>query len=87
MDRHDRLRGLTDHRWADVRFQQIQFVEQTDEFVDIPSYARDRHADEILSEFGRDLQDHTVVEQDDPRIGPDQDIAGMRVGMEEAMNE
>ena len=71
MDRHDRLRGLTDHRWADVRFQQIQFVEQTDEFVDIPSYARYCDADEILSEFRRDFQNHTVVEQDDPRIGPD----------------
>src|ERR1051326_7993991 len=87
MDRDDGLRGLAHRRWTDIVFEHVELVCHVDQIIDIVPHSSYDNPDQVLPQLRSDFQDHSIVEQHNSRIGPNQNIAGMGICMEEPVRQ
>src|SRR6185295_17985957 len=62
-------------------------VRHVDQFIDIAAHRRNHDPDKILPKLRSDFEHHAVVEQNDPRVGTDQNVSRMRIGVKEAVDQ
>src|SRR5215471_12769180 len=87
MNRDDCLSRFADRGWIDIHLQHIELVDGIDEAIHVAAYSCGDGANELLSEIGRNLDDHPVIHQHNARIRLHQNVSRMRIRMKDTMNQ